>query len=463
MKERVYFNKEEVINCGLELIADSDTNDFQFVCTDSRLLKDDESGVFFIPLKGDTFDAHDYLEDLCENKKISGFFTEREILPPSALRNNMIAVKTDGNLSSLGKLAMLHRSRYDIPIVGITGTNGKTTTKELVHTAISSVHKTHKNIKNYNNEIGVPFTLFGLKESHEAAVIEMGMNHSGEIDRLTAMVKPSLAIITNIGEGHLEYLGSLENVAHAKSEIFNGMDSGFALLNADDEFFDFLKLKAQNRGLKVKTFSIENDSDFKPDSYLLKAENIELSFAGQDISVPLYGAHNLYNIMAALAAASILGVPLNLAAASLENFKNADKRSEIHTGKYTVINDTYNSNPLSLKSALKSIRDVYPNRRKVAFLSDMKELGAEEKSLHYKSGAEVFKCDFEVLAVYGGLSEQIAQGAIDAGMDSSNVKYFTTKDDFINSVNEILNEGDVVLVKGSRSMKMEEVADAIVC
>lgn len=462
MKAEIKISKDSLLKNGFKLLNDCPFLEFDSVCTDSRLLNESEK-TLFIPLKGENFDAHDFIGELCSSNKISGFLTELDVVPESVVNKNIFAAHSENNLYALGKIAKDYRNNFSIPVVGITGTNGKTTTKELLYTVLSSKMNTHKNIKNYNNEIGVPFTLFGLKKDHETAVIEMGMNHAGEISRLSKMVQPNIAVITNAGEGHLEYLGSVENVALAKSEIFNGMVSGKVLLNSDSPYVELMQKKAAEKGLEIYTFGIEKKADFMPESYMLHPRETELRFKGIDFRVPLYGLHNLYNISAALAAAHLMGFDISCSKNALAAFENAGKRSEINHGKYTIINDTYNSNPLSLKSALRSLNEIYPERRKVALLSDMKELGSEEENMHFEAGKFVHQYNFDLLAVYGTLSEKIAEGAIASGMKRDKVKSFTTKDDFIQRVNGLLEEGDVILVKGSRSMKMEEVADAIVC
>ncbi len=435
---------------------------FDTIITDSRKADSQNKNVF-VALKGENFDAHDFIEDLCVNFKISVFITERGSDVEIARKYNVSAVLTGNTLYALAAIAACYRLKFNPHMIGITGTNGKTTTKELVSCIFSSVFKTHKNEKNYNNEIGVPFALFTLNADHEYSIIEMGMNHAGEIKRLSNTVRPEFALITNAGEGHLEFLKTVENVAKAKSEIFSGMQKGnTALLNSDNKYYDLMSAEALSHGLKVISFGIKNTADFTPSLYSLTEDSTSMMLNNEEYSVNLYGFHNLYNLTAAVATALIYGISPEKIRKALNNFKNADRRSQIINKDFILVNDTYNSNPLSLESALVSINHIYNTNRKIALLADMKELGADEKMYHLAAGKQVFDNNFSVLYTFGPSAFDIGKGAILAGMDENCVKHFTCKDDLIKEVSRVINKDDVVLVKGSRSMKMEEVTDALV-
>ncbi|MGL4368232.1 MAG: UDP-N-acetylmuramoyl-tripeptide--D-alanyl-D-alanine ligase [Spirochaetota bacterium] len=377
-----------------KLLCGDESGEILSVTSDSR-----ETGEhpLFVPIAGEKFDGHGFIETLCEQKKIDCFLTQRAEDGAVASAHGVSAILCDNTLYALGAVAGAHRASYKNPLVGITGTNGKTTTKELVACALASKGTVIKSEKNYNNEIGVPFTLMGLDNRFDYAVIEMGMNHAGEISRLSAMARPDIAIITNAGEGHLEFLGSVENVAHAKSEIMESMKPGSVIiLNEESRCIDIMKDKAKAMRLDVVTFGIEK-GDIRPDSVFLDLDSIRLSFRGVDFSVPMYGFHNVSNIMAALACAEYFSLDLSAAAEALAGFKNVGKRSDITVKDFTVINDTYNSNPLSLRYALRSVSGIYRGGRKIAVLSDMKELGEHSESCHRRAGEEVKENGFDRL------------------------------------------------------------------
>lgn len=428
--------------------------EFTSISTDSR---DCDSSALFVPLCGERFDGHDYITELCSSKRLAACLTQKKIDCA-----NVPYVSCSDTLRALALIARDYRRRFTMPLIGVTGTNGKTTTKELICAALSPRYRCHKSEKNYNNEIGVPFALFDLREMHEYAVIEMGMNHSGEIDRIAAMALPDIAVVTNAAEGHLEYLGSVENVARAKAEIFNHLPSGaHVFINRDTKGWPILEAAAKAKGLSITSYGLSPESDIKPESYELGENHVSLSFGSVTYTVSLYGRHNVPNLLCAVAVGLHAGVSPQQMKAAFESFSTVGGRSEIVNGRVTLIKDTYNSNPLSLASALESAAEVFPQRRKIAVLADMKELGAESGTYHFEAGAKVLEAGFSALYVYGSDAAEIVRGAIAAGFSPENTGIFDSKEKLIASVRGALKDDDVILVKGSRSMKMEEVADAL--
>lgn len=445
---------------GGKIISGDAGTVIETISTDSRDLGEK---TLFIPIVGEKFDGHDFINELSSDGKIVCALTMKKGYEKSASAAGAVLILCEDTLSALGKIGRFHRNRFNPVTLGITGTNGKTTTKELIYAVLSSAYKTHKNVKNYNNEIGVPFTLLELDESHEAAVIEMGMNHTGEIERLSSMVSPDYGLITNVGAGHLEFLGSMENVAFAKSEIIKGMKTGSTLIvNKDTECFHIIKKLADEAGIKLFTFGLESGADLSPDSFKLSPDKTVVVYKKETVTVPLYGKHNVYNILAALAVAEILNIKIPQAASALSGFVNVGGRSEIIDREYTVINDTYNSNPLSSLFALESVCDVFPGRRKIAVLADMKELGESSCVYHVKVGEFAGSRKFDHLLFYGEMAEYYEKGALSAGMNPSSVRIFETKDDIADYLKGYLKEKDVVLVKGSRSMRMEDVVNRLI-
>ena len=443
------------VMCGGTLLNGDPSMEIASVTSDSR---DAEAASLFVPLIGERFDGHDFISDLAENRKIAAFLTMKKEHGRIAERHGVGAVLCGDSLSALGAMGAARRNESHACVIGITGTNGKTTTKELVHAIISSMYSCMCNDKNYNNEIGVPFTLLRLQDEHEYAVIEMGMNHSGELARLSAITRPDMAVITNVGEGHLEFLGDIENVAYAKSEIMSAMEPGSVVfINRDTECFDLLVEQSQKAELQVKTFGLRDNADFYPGRYALKEDHINIVFRGQELEIPLYGMHNVYNITAALAVSMEVGIDMPAVMDSLENFKNADGRSRVIDRGYIVIDDTYNANPLSTRYALRSACEIFRDRKKIAVLSDMRELGKHADSFHREIGKDVARYGFKSLYVWGDYAAQYRDGAVAAGLPEQSVRSFDTKQDLSGMLKKELDENTLVLVKGSRSMRMEDI------
>lgn len=429
------------------------------ITTDSREIGPQS---LFIPLVGEKFDGHDFIRPLSETSRIRSYLTMRSGYTEDAARRGIAEIICEDTLRALGSIAARHRDEIDPELVGITGTNGKTTTKELVYAVLSSRWNCLKNVKNYNNEIGVPMTLLALNGEHDMAVIEMGMNHPGEIERLSRIAKPDLAVITNAGAGHLEFLGSVENVARAKAEIMDGMKPGSKLLvNRDTECLDIIMEKARAMDLVVKSFGLSEKADIRPDAYRLYRDSLTVTFRDTEIMVPLYGIHNVYNVMAAIAVGSEYGLDAAAVSDSLGGFVNVDGRSQIIDRGFILINDSYNANPLSLVCALRSTGEIFPERRKIAVLSDMKELGEAAGRYHGEGGGAVHENGFDMLLVWGDMAADYADGARRAGMDGDRIRVFDSKEEMSRYLKGIADDNDVILIKGSRSMKMEDVVRAM--
>jgi UDP-N-acetylmuramoyl-tripeptide--D-alanyl-D-alanine ligase len=449
----------EIANaCGGRILSGDPLLNIKTISSDSR---ETAESCLFVPIAGETFDGHAFIDELASMKKISCFLTSRPSDDIVARGNGAGAVLCDNTLYALGEVARSYREKFSLPVVGITGTNGKTTTKELLACALSVKGNILKNEKNYNNEIGVPFTLFGLRDKHDVAVIEMGMNHTGEISRLSSYVRPDVAIITNAGEGHLEFLGSVENVARAKSEIMEPMMPGsVVILNAESECFEIMHDSAAAKNLKIITIGLSK-GDIRSERYELSPAHTTVIYKGISFTVPLYGIHNIHNIMAVLAACEVLGADLSAVAESFASFQNVGKRNDVFEGSFVLVNDTYNSNPLSLRYALRSLSEIYMRHRKIAVLGDMKELGDHSKRCHENAGTEVKDFGYDLLYTFGDMSKWTANGARSAGMPADCVFHFDSKEKLISELIKNVQADDAVLVKGSRSMKMEEVADAL--
>lgn len=422
--------------------------------TDSR-----ESGPssVYIPIKGQRFNGHDFIKELCFSGSAAVCLTSEDICFEYENRSTAIISCAD-TMRALSDIAFAHRRALPPFVIGITGTNGKTTTKELIAAVISSKYSCVKSEKNYNNEIGVPFTLLGIGAGHEYAVIEMGMNHSGEISRLSRMAQPDMTVITSVGEGHLEFLKSVENVARAKAEIFNGaMPGSTAIINRDTKCWNILAERASRAGMKVLTYGLAEGAVFRPSAWSLAEDSLTITIENTEIKVPLFGIHNVYNSLAAVCAGMACGIELSQIKGALENFSNIGGRGSAIDKGYLVIDDTYNANPLSLKAALESAAEVYKNRRRVAALGDMMELGENAAALHRDSGRLAAESGISELCLCGKMAEQYRAGAIAGGMAGSAVKVFSGRTELGQYLLKSLKTGDLVLVKGSRSAGMEEI------
>lgn len=440
---------------GGHLMQNGASVEFQGVSTDSRTI---QPGELFIPLRGENFDGHDYLNQAVKRGAAACLSEEMigGLLVP--------VVKVKDTLKALGDLAAAARSRFAGPVFGITGTSGKTTCKEMLASILASLGPGLKSAGNFNNLIGVPLTLFGLQPEHRWAVIEMGMSARGEIARLAEIARPNIGLITNVGAGHLENFDGLSGVARAKGELFISLPAdGIALVNVDDP--EVRALPVAN-GVRKVTFGFDRNADIRADKVAVDngtvSFNLVIAGAARRVVLPLPGRHNVANALAAAAAATVIGVGLPAIAAGLGSFRPCPGRMELIelAGDVLVLEDSYNANPLSVHAALDALHDLGSPGRRVAVLADMLELGPSAPELHQQIGAIVpEKADW--LFTYGSLAEQIAKGARDAGLAEERIFCAATHDELVAHLLELLSEGDRVLVKGSRSMRMEKVTAAL--
>ncbi|MCD7733520.1 MAG: UDP-N-acetylmuramoyl-tripeptide--D-alanyl-D-alanine ligase [Clostridiales bacterium] len=427
---------------------------FAQVDTDSRSIT---PGSLFIPLVGETFDGHRYLDQALEQGAV-GCLTQ---MPMETYRPDRFYVLVEDTTTALGDLARYYRSRFDIRVIGITGSVGKTTTKDMVASVLSRKYNVLKTQGNYNNNIGVPKTLFGLNASHQVAVVEMGMNHMGEIDYLTRIAQPDIAIITNIGDAHIENLGSRENTLQAKAEIFNGMKpEGMAVLNGDDPLLSKLG------GVLIHPITWYGESDrcaFRctsitetgRDCMALEAETPEGSLSA---TIHCLGRHLLYPALSAAAVGSLLGLTNEEIQAGIEDFVPTKMRMDVVRcpGDVTILNDTYNANPQSMRAAVDVLVN-YSGSSRIAVLGDMLELGDLGPVLHESVGTFVGTSTIDCLITVGQLGACIARGARETGMER--VYDCPDKESAKVALAQVLRPGSVVLCKASRGMKFEELVD----
>ena len=432
---------------------------FEEIVTDSRKIV---PGCLFIALKGETFNGEDFAAEAVE-KGAAGVIVSADC-PKDKLPKTGLVLKVDDTLSAYQAFARAWRDNFNIPVVAITGSNGKTTTKDLTAAALSRLGDVQKTSKNYNNEIGVPLTLLGLDDSHKAAVVEIGMRGLHQIEALAEVVKPTIGIVINVTETHIELLGSIENIALAKSELVTAIKSGgLVILNADDPNVLSMKDKATD-GVKILTFGINHEADLQ--AFDIQTDSTTTTFKVRGIAeytfkIKLLGNHNVLDSLAAICAALELGVSCQDIQAGFDEFETTAMRYQvIERDGLTLINDAYNASPASMRVSIKTTKELAKGR-KIAVLGDMLELGDISESAHREVGREVAAADFDFLLTLGTLANFIADGARTAGLDSARVMSFKSHEEAASVLKNIIKPGDTVLFKASRGMKMEKVLEFI--
>lgn len=450
--------EEAAIAIGAAIEGDG-ARRFVRVCTDSRKVA---AGDLFFCLRGPTFDGHDFAAAVCA-AGAAGVVCERGRGPSSP--GDTAVLEVEDTLEALGDLAAWTRDGFDGPLVGVTGSNGKTTTKEMLRAILLAFFGEGRVLAtqgNLNNLIGVPLTLFGLKPGHRAAVIEMGMNAPGEIARLVEIAAPTVGLITCVAEAHLEGLGSIEGVARAKGELFEGLpEDAVAVVNADDANVAAQALRFGGRrlgfgeGAEVEAREVLCDR--------VDASSFELHHGGECVRVelPLPGRHNVQNALGAAAAALAAGVPLATVAVGLASMKPPPMRmsAERLANGVTLINDAYNANPGSFGAALATLGGL-PGRR-IVVIGDMLELGPRSAELHRHAGAQAAAIEPALLCAYGRFSGDVLEGALEGGLDEALAKVCARHEDAAAEVAGAWLPGDAVLVKGSRGSAMEKVVEAL--
>lgn len=421
-----------------------------FVTSDSRTAA---PGALFVAFKGARADGHDFMAG-CLQAGAVACVSERE--PVSDEEKPCIVVES--SLKATGALAAWHRSRFDIPVIGITGSVGKTTTKEMIAAVLSRRFNTHKTEKNFNNELGVPQTLLRLDDANQVSVVEMGISEFGEMTRLTNMVHPDIAVFSVIGYSHLEFLGNREGVLRAKAEIFSGMKSdGLAILNGDDDL-----LAAYQPSVRKITYGVNPGND-------IVAENIEnlgtegirctIRHAGGafEAHIPAFGNHMVYAALAGASVGLALGMSDEEIAAGIADYHTVGNRARIiETNGLTVVSDCYNANPNSTGAAIESLSQL--SGRKVCILGDMLELGTDEAELHAQVGRKAAEKGIDLVIACGRLSRNTYEGAAQMG---ANAVHFENKAALMQQLSDLIQPGDCVLVKASHSMAFEEIVEVL--
>jgi UDP-N-acetylmuramoyl-tripeptide--D-alanyl-D-alanine ligase len=437
---------------------------FSGIAIDSRKISLSE---FFVAIRGDVYDGHRFCADVVQSGVNGLLFDIREIgsLPIAEWRQKGIAcIGVQDTTRALGDLAAYHRRRFSVSVVAITGSSGKTTTRSMTSDILCRRFKVLSTAGNYNNHIGLPLTLLNLKREHEWAVLELGMNHSGEIDRLSEICRPDIGVITTIGTAHLENFASTDGILQAKAEIFAHLHpEGMAILNMDDPRLRGLSRRLSvpviffglNPGARVRARQVETRSSGTSLILDLPDESVE-------VKIPAAGAFMATNALAAATVGFALGLSGDEIKAALEKFKPVKGRMNvIETARQVhLVDDTYNANPVSMAAAIETLQKIKDGHRGILVVGDMLELGKESAELHRKIGEIAAAAGMAALYATGSFADAVAQGAAGRGMDTGRI-FVGDRQAICEHLKSSLRKGDWVLIKGSRAMGMERIVHDI--
>lgn len=424
--------------------------EFSGCSTDSRSIS---PGELFIAIRGERFDGHDFLQDARQRGAVAA-------LIESEAREDLPALTVSDTRRAMGELAQHWRNEFEIPVVAITGSNGKTTVREMLTSILGLKATVLASRGNFNNDIGVPLTLFGLGREHAYAIIEMGANHPGEIHWLSRIARPTVAVITQCAPAHLEGFGSIEGVARAKAEIYDGLDqAGLAIINADDAYAGMWREKI--RQFRQLSFGMQQPADISASSVATPATDggscflLNTARGAIEISLPLPGRHNIMNALAAATCAIGLGVELDIIKQGLERMKPVKGRLQIKTGlnNARIIDDTYNANPASLEAAI-NVLNTFAGKHWLV-LGDMGELGVQGEQLHTQAGEQARNGNVDRLFALGTLSQH---AAVSFGHGA---EHFATAETLAKRLQTEITPDVTLLVKGSRAMQMERIVNAL--
>jgi UDP-N-acetylmuramoyl-tripeptide--D-alanyl-D-alanine ligase len=422
------------------------------VCTDTR---EGAAGAIFFALPGENQDGHAYVARAFQLGAVAAVVTRPT---PGATGLQLLV---DDPLAALTRLAAWHRARHPIPVVGVTGSVGKTSTRDMIACVLSATKTVHVSPRNFNNEIGVPRSLLAIEPTHEVAVIELGMRGPGQIADLCRLVQPRVGVVTNIGVSHIELLGSRDAIATAKGELLQALPAdGRAVLPADDDFAPYLAGLCR---CPVTTFGQGDTADVRPTAIALDGDGCaSFRIGAVPFALRAPGAHQVANAAAACAVGLAFGVTLEQAAERLRAYRPPSMRMHLREAPHgvTIVDDAYNAAPDSMRAALTTLAAMGEGRRKVAFLGDMRELGDEAAAAHRTVGELAAQSGLDLLATVGDLAEQIAQGAAPR-LSGASVVRFADSAAAAAAAMELVRPGDLVLVKGSRAMEMERIVERL--
>ena len=422
------------------------------VSTDTRTISD---GDIFIALTGENFDGNKFVSDAFAKGAVAAIVSDRATLDGKS------GIVVEDTLKALGDFAMIYRWQEPlIPWVGVTGSNGKTTTRHLIAHILRKKYKVCEPVKNFNNLIGMPITILSNTPETDYAVLEMGTSSQGEIARLAEIAKPTVAVITSIAPAHLEGLGSIAGVANEKMAVFSQLPSdGLAVIPSESRFSEMLKSGVRSNA-QIKTFAVESPADYVAEQVVYSWNSSEFYVRGVKFELPLLGKHNISNALAALVVVEFLGVSLEEAAEALKSYKQLEDRQEvIRTNRYKIISDCYNANPESLRASVSTLEKLDTGRR-VLIVGDMLELGSDSSKIHFEMGRWLAGTRIDVVLAVGKMCMSLAEGA-HAQNAHQIIKHFRGPMSLMGHLKELIEDGDTVLVKGSNGMRLSRVVSAL--
>jgi UDP-N-acetylmuramoyl-tripeptide--D-alanyl-D-alanine ligase len=435
-----------------ELAAQGSLRRFSSVSIDTRTMM---PGAVYIAIVGKKFDGHDFVgEAIVKGAKAVLYADPGKV---TTFARGVAYIKVGDTTQALGAVARFHRRRFDIPIIAVTGSSGKTTTKEMIAWVLCAKYNVHKNKGTFNNLIGVPLTLLEIHSQHDVCVIEMGTNRVGEIRQLAQIAEPNIGVITNIGPAHLEFLGSLKGVYKEKIELIKQLVApGIAILNKGDIYLGKL---SRIRSRPLFFFGLNQECDFKATEITYKRQSITFLFNGvHEVEVRHCALHNVSNALSAIGCALLFGLDINTIREKMQTFDSPDMRlKEIQLKKCVVFDDSYNSNPQSLKQAIDVLCRQAAGGRRILVMGDMLELGKKSEDFHAYFGSYVSKKSVDLLITMGTFSKAAAESAKKSGMSAACVFHFEDIPSVLEFLHANIKEGDIFLIKGSRSMQMEKI------
>lgn len=447
-------NINEILSCIKgEVLLNNYKGYIEYISTDSRDIKDN---TLFIALSGEKFDGHDFIES-AYFKGVRSFIIQKDI---DFNKDDVTIIKVKNTMYALGDIAKYYRNRFNVKVIGVTGSVGKTSTKDINYSVLSTKYNTLRNEGNFNNEIGLPKTLFNLTNENQYAILEMGMDHKGQIKHMVDIASPDIAIISNIGTAHIEFFDSREGIFSAKMEITSNFnENSLLIVNGDDEYLK--TLLGKNHKYKLLSYGFNTYNDIYPVNYIVKEDysifTVIINEKEETFKIPSPAKHNILNSLSAIILGMYLNIPIDKIREGLESFILTKGRCDIFkTNKYKIINDAYNASLDSVLSALTILKNN--NTRKVAILGDIFEVGKFSKEIHEEIGKHI-KDNADILITVGNDSKYIESSAKSDGFNQDNCYHFNDRFELLKQINNIVEENDTILIKASNGMKLEEVSN----